>query len=279
MFYKKKLALQAFILSIVLMLNVGLSAKTQSSQAITDVGCGDISKNLQKKEAEKKDDGFFGWLWKIVTQIFPISSDSTTFTTRNCKIAVFVAPVEKDSSDKNHKIAISFLEEMVTQYLKFPGFFYDIKMLCQNNQSFEPIVALPYTNSSDWSKLNTKENLKKIQDAKCDASAEDFKSVVQYIDDILKQQKDGKIILFIQIPWDKIDEQTKQNLKNRVNSLSNKQKIAGIYTFGSKGTSSGAFTEIFHDLAPNAQNQTATDDLEQIKAMVKIAKSQIEELK
>lgn len=261
-----------------LIINILISIPTTASVHAAEVDCG-IIENVDSLPKREFENNLFGWIQKLLDSIFPSGGTSNQiYSSRNCKIVVFLAPLGQGNGSVSRMTSVYFLENMITQNLKFPGFFYDVKMLCEKNKSPVPLIpSLAYLDSSQWNNLMTEGNVKRVLDSKCDVEIKDLDSVIKYIDDSLRNSKGGKLFLYIQIPWIEIDESTKRQLMLQVSRLPGKERISGIYLFGNDGNASGKVAEIFHNLQTESTIvRNSTSDRLIIETMVKLSKSDIE---
>jgi hypothetical protein len=140
--------------------------------------------------------------------------------------------------DNNQKLLSMNFVHSLNKELKLTDATYSYLYLCNNLKHLGNVVKSEKVRSVSPETLN--DELKKVDP--CMAKIEKLDEVIQNIGD---QDANKKMVIFIQIPWSKIDSNTHKILKNKFSNIKNKKNILKIYGFGGQGDLP-QITDIFH---------------------------------
>lgn len=239
----------------------------------------DIEK-LQKLQSSEGLD----WIQRLTNLIRP--SKPINFKSSDCKIVFFAIPNEIDSTNQ----LLNLLDVQFPKNLEIPGFKYEFYVACEQDQ-FRRLGNPQYLDSSQRNKLISKNMLEEIvsltQKKTCKRSISALNEVIQYLSSSLKDKEtfyspvSEKLFIIIQIPWK--DESNNSEIrdpnlilkleqyKRTLDSIPNKDRIAGIYLVGNTSTFNGHVSRVFHSVGNRVE---APLDMNTLSARIR---SKIEE--
>jgi hypothetical protein len=135
-------------------------------------------------------------------------------------------------------LSMNFVRSLNKQ-LKLTDATYSYLYLCNDLKHLGNVVKSGKVKSISPNNLDSE--LQKIN-SHCTAKIEKLDEVIQNIGD---QDTGKKIVVFIQIPWSKIDPKTHKILKDKFSNIKNKKNILKIYGFGGQGDLP-QIADIFH---------------------------------
>jgi hypothetical protein len=166
--------------------------------------------------------------------IFP-DKTKTPLSFENYRIIVLLAPTnfnEKGKKDgEQQKLATTLLDKL-NKDLRLPNASYRYQHICENKvQNISNVDGL-----RGRDKPVDEEVFKWISESNetnCKDSMENLQSFMHLLS---KEDKKNKLIIFMQIPWEKVSSSKLKNiLKKQFSDIQNRGKILKIYGFGGYG--------------------------------------------
>jgi hypothetical protein len=166
--------------------------------------------------------------------LFP-DKTKTPLSFENYRIIVLLAPTnfnEKGKKDgEQQKLATTLLDKL-NKDLRLPNASYRYQHICENKvQSISNVDDLRRGEKPVDEDVFTW--ISQSNEANCKDSMENLQSFVHLLS---KEAEQHKLIIFMQIPWEKVSSsKLKYMLKKQFSNIPNRKKILKIYGFGGSG--------------------------------------------